>query len=270
MKTRILSAISGLLGVGMLFSWVGTEEAVKLASTEKYNVIKVDGRIIFQKTQVDMKRGDIYVSGTPLHFTSLQSRAAIVSALSGRFVLSGAEKGQTNILPAANSISSRAGAMINMVDLKNHFSGRYLVIDKLELELNPETFPQNEGSFFYLTFKHEGEPAPIHKLLPHNGDQLILDKNQIFMIDDKPIPVTEKEMTLYYRKDGASSLISTFTPIFPDTKELKEECNIIVNEYSTADAATKVKEVMAYLTEFYGTPQKENVESWMTIAYGLE
>ena len=270
MKTRFLSGAITIACAAVFLSWMGGDEAVKLASTDKYNVIKVDGRIVYQKTNVDMMRGDVYMTGTSLLFTSIQSRAAIVSAQKGRFVLSGAEKGETKILPAANNISSRAGALINMVDLKNHFSGRYLIIDKMELELNPETFPMNEGAFFYLTFQHDGEAEPIRKMLAHNGDHLILDKAEIFMIDGKAIPVTEKVMTLYYRKDGQSSKISEFTPVFPDTKELKSEVDIILSEYATSDTPTKVKEVMAYLTEFYGTPQKENLEAWMTITYDLK
>ena len=268
MKRNIKLGIIGLAGIGFLVSWMGKTESMKLAAADKYNVIKVDGRIIFEKTKADMKRGDIYISGTPLNFITLQSRAAVVSSIKGRFVLSGAEKGQTKILPAANNISSRAGALINMVDLRNHFSGKYLIIDKMELELNEDAFPMNEESFFYLSYYHNDEQ--IRKKLEHNGNQLILDKDEIFSVDGKPIPVEEKEMTLFYRTDGKSSKISTFTPVFPDSNDLKAEVDIILDEYADKDNETKIKEVSAYLGEFYGKPQKENVEAWLKIVYDIE
>jgi hypothetical protein len=265
---KFVFGLSAVLVVALMYSWMGTKEAVKLAATDKYKVIKVDGRIIFQKTSTDMKKGDIFLSGTALKFHTPQSRAAVISALKGRYVLSAAEKGQTNILPAANNISSRAGALLNMVDLKNHFTGKYLVVGKMELELGEEAFPMTEESFFYVTYYHNEEQ--IRKKLSHNGDHLILDKEEIFKIDGASIPYEEKEMTMFYRKDGKSSKIGTFTPVFADTHELKEEVDIIIAEYSDKDDATKIKEISAYLGEFYGKPQKDNLEAWLKIEYDLE
>ena len=264
---KFVYGLSAVLVAALMFSWMGGEEAVKLSATDKYKVIKVDGRIIYQKKNTDMKKGDIFLSGTPLRFHTPQSRAAVISALKGRYVLSAAEKGQTNILPAANNISSRAGALLNLVDLKNHFTGKYLVIGKMELELGEEAFPMNEQSFFYLAYYHNEEK--IRKKLSHNGNNLILDKDEIFKIDGSAIPVEEKEMTLFYHKEGQSSKIGTFTPVFPDESDLKEEVDIIIAEYSDKDAATKIKEISAYLGEFYGKPQKDNLEGWLKIQYDL-
>jgi len=84
------------------------DRAEKLANNDKYKVIRLDGHIIFQRTNSDMKKGDIFLPGTELSFKTQQSRAAVISSLKGRFVLSASEKGQTKILPAANNISSRS------------------------------------------------------------------------------------------------------------------------------------------------------------------
>src|SRR5690606_9997203 len=133
------------------FAAMGNDETKKLAASDQYKVIKVDGQIVFQKTNTDMKMGDIFMPGTVLDFRTPQSRAAVISQIKGRFVLSASEQGQTNILPAANNVSSRSGALINLIDLQNHFSGKYLVIGKMELQLGKEAFPMNESNFFYLT-----------------------------------------------------------------------------------------------------------------------
>ena len=45
-------------------------------------------------------------------------------------------------------------------------------------------------------------------------------------------PVEEKEMTLYYRKGDGSEKINTFTPVFPELEELKDEVQIILDEFS--------------------------------------
>lgn len=249
-------------------SLMGIKEAEKLAGADKYKVIKVDGKIIFENTREDMKKGDIFLSGMALSFETQQSRAAVISSIKGRFVLSASQKGQTKILPAANNISSRAGALINMIDLKNHFSGNYLVLGRSDLQLGQEAFPMNDESFFYLTYNHNDEQ--IRKKLSNNGDRLVIDKEEIFKIDGKSIPVEEKQMTLYYRADGKSTKVNTFTPVFPNLDDLKEEVQIILSEYEDKKNSDKIKEVTSYLNEFYGNPQKEDLAIWMKEEFSIQ
>ena len=268
MKRKIGLSLILAVAITVTLAFVSNNKADKLNTSDKYKVIKVDGRIIFQKTREDMKKGDVFLSGMALSFETPQSRAAVISAIKGRFVLSASEKGQTKILPAANNISSRAGALINMIDLQNHFQGKYLVIEKMKLELGKEAFPMNDESFFYLSYDHDGEN--IRKKLSNDGAFLILDKEEIFKIDGKAIPVEEKEMTLYYRADGKSTKVNTFTPVFPAKEDLKDEVEIILSEYADKDNKTKIKEVTAYLNEFYGHPQKENLAEFMKAEFGIE
>jgi len=267
MKKVVLS-ISVLAIVIMFFSVMGNDETKKLAASDQYKVIKVDGKIIFQKTLVDMKQGDVFMPGTPLDFTTPASRAAVISNLKGRFVLSAAEEGQTNILPATNNVSSRAGALINLVDLQNHFSGKYLVIGEMKLQLGKEAFPMDDANFFYLTYYHNEES--IRKKLTSQDDYLILNKEEIFKVDGQSIPVTEKEMVLFYRQGTESKKIGTFTPVFPELTNLKGEVEVIMSEYADKDAATRIKEITAYLNEFYGNPQKDNLGVWLKSEFNLQ
>lgn len=268
MKRKIILSLIVVVTLATTLSLITSEKAKELSGTDKYKVIKVDGKIMFEKTKADMKKGDIFLAGMTLTFDTPQSRAAVISSLKGRFVISASEKGQTKILPAANNISSRAGALINMIDLQNHFSGKYLVIGQMKLELGKEAFPMNDESFFYLTYDHGDEQ--IRKKLSSEGEFLVLDETEIFKIDGEPIPVEEKEMTLYYRNEGKSKKVSTFTPVFPDKKDLKGEVEIILSEYSDKDNKTKIKEVTAYLNEFYGHPQKDNLGVWLAAEFGIE
>lgn len=267
MKRIIYATAVIALSVG-LFATMGNDETKKLAASDQYKVIKVDGQIVFQKTNTDMKMGDIFMPGTVLDFRTPQSRAAVISQIKGRFVLSASEQGQTNILPAANNVSSRSGALINLIDLQNHFSGKYLVIGKMELQLGKEAFPMNESNFFYLTYYHKDEQ--IRKKLSYEDDKLILDKEEIFKIDGQPIPVEEKEMTIFYRQGSESKKIGTFTPVFPNPTDLKSEIEVIINEYADKDAATQIKEITAYLNEFYGNPQKDNLGAWLKSEFNIQ
>lgn len=269
MKVKMLIPVGAMLaGAAVLFSLMGNEETRKLAESDQYKVIKVDGQIVFQKTKVDMKQGDVFMPGTALDFKTPQSRAAVISNLKGRFVLSPSDQGETSILPATNNVSSRAGALINLVDLQNHFTGRYLVIGKMKLQIGKEAFPMDDKNFFYLTYSYNGESIP--KKLSYDGDKLILDKEEIFKVDGNPIEVTEKEMTLYYRQGTESRKVGTFTPIFPDLGTLKGEVEIIIDEYKDKDISTQMKEITAYLNEFYGNPQKDNLSEWLKTEFDLQ
>lgn len=266
-RTVLVLSLLSILTVTTI-SLMGINETEKLAGADKYKVIKVDGKIIFENTRENMKKGDIFLSGMALSFETPQSRAAVISSIKGRFVLSASQKGQTKILPAANNISSRAGALINMIDLQNHFSGNYLVLGKSELQLGQEAFPMNDESFFYLTYTHNDEQ--IRKKLSSVEDRLILDKDEIFKIDGAAIPIEDKKMTLYYRTDGKSTKVNTFTPVFPNLDDLKEEVQIILSEYEDKENSVKIKEVTSYLNEFYGNPQKEDLAIWMKKEFSIQ
>ncbi len=267
MKTTKVVLGGLVLVVGLLSLNQKTTEK-KFYAADKYKVIKVNGKIIFQKTNTEMQTGDFYVQGTPVKFVNQQSRAAIINKQKGRFVLKPATSGKVKILPAANNISSRAGALINLIDMQNHFSGDYLVIGKMELEVSEEAFPQDEANFFYLTYNYNGEL--IRKKLPYNGNKIILDKDEIFKVDGQPIPVQKTEMTLYYRQGKTSKKINTFTPVFPSINDLKDEVKIILDEYDNKDKAGKIEEVTAYLNEFYGKPQKYNLNEWLEAEFDLK
>lgn len=269
MKRNFTLGLIVVFTVGLLFANMGAKESKKLAGTDKYKVIRVDGRIVFQRTKADMKKGDIFLSGTQLMFKTPASRAAVISSIKGRFVLSGSEKGQTKMLPAANNISSRSGALINQLDLQKHFDGDYLVLNKMELEIGKQNYTMDAAHFFYLSYQHEGEK--IRKKLDFTEDnKLILDKSEIFKIDGEAISVDKKEMTLYYRAGEASTKISVFTPVFPNLTELKDEVQIIMEEFSDKTNEVKIQEITAYLGEFYGKPQKENLGLWLKQEFGLE
>lgn len=265
---KIISIFSVLIVVSAMISFIDLREAANLAESDKFNVITVQGKIIFKKSGEEMKRGDIYISGTRLSFLSNNSRAAIVNKSKGRFVLTGSSKGKIKVLPAVNNMSSRSGALLNVVDLKKHFADRYLILKRSEVQIGSAAFPMDNEHFFYLTYDYNGEE--IAKKLRHEGDFLILDKEEIYKIDGEAIPYTEKEMTLYYRKDGKGTKINSFTPVFADVDILKEEIEILLTSLDDISNEEKIKHITSYLVDFYGTPYKNNLSSWLKAEFELE
>lgn len=249
-----------LSGIFLIFILITSADKL----VDEYKVIKVTGKILYKNSGKEMSTGDIFMANAPLKFSSDNSRAAVISKLKGRFVLAPPSKSQkTNLVPAVNNISSRSGAIINELDLKNHFSGNYLILERLELPVNEKTFPQDNERFFFLSYQYNGEK--IAKKLPSDGNKLILDKAEIFSIDGESITPFNTEMILFYRDDSSKEnmLISKFNPVFPDNESLIKEVKVILNEYSEKTDEKKFNEVKGYLTEFYGKPYDENLREWL-------
>ncbi|MFD1551300.1 hypothetical protein [Putridiphycobacter roseus] len=266
MRTKLNLIAIAVFGLGA-FSMMNQQESLKSLTENSYKVIRVNGKIMFVKTASDMKQGDAYVEGTPIKFNSAQARAAIINKIRGRFVLSEAKKGKPIVLPATNNIASRSGALINKIDLQNHFSGNYLVLEKLALEISEKAYPQNEKSFFYLAYEYKGEV--IRKKLPFTGNKVILDRDNIFKIDNEAIPVQKLEMSLYYMDEATGEKLAKFTPVFPDLDILKSEVHIIIAEGGDKPKEDRLREITSYLNEFYGKPQKDNLEDWLVQSFDI-
>jgi hypothetical protein len=235
----------------------------------EFKVIKVNGQILFVKTGTNLKIGDDFTYGTPLKFISNYSKAAIVNPKIGRYILQPTSKGKVKILPATTNVTSRSGALINLIDLKNHFKGRYLILGGEKLQIGKEAYPMDENHFFYLKFKMGDEF--IAKKLNHENNKLILNKESIFSIDGKSIPATEKEMSIYYRDESKkkSYKINTFTPVFPDLAILSKEVTVLLDNSNFKTSSRKIDEITTFVNEFYGTPQKDNLLNWIEKEFGL-
>jgi hypothetical protein len=232
---------------------------------DEYKVIKVTGEILYKNSGKQMSTGDVFKSNSPLKFSSDNSRAAVISKLKGRFLLAPpSETRKTNLVPAVNNISSRSGAIVNELDLKNHFSGDYLILDQLKLPISEKTFPQDDAHFFFLSYEYNGEK--IAKKLSSDGNKVIIDKEKVFSIDGDSIDPFNTEMVLFYRDASSkeNKMISKFNAVFPDSETLKEEVKVILNEYDEKTDEKKFNEVKGYLTEFYGKPYEDNLREWLS------
>lgn len=252
-------------------SFTGSSAKTNLPDDEKYKVIKVNGQIQVKKTGKSLSQGDEFVSNTLLDFKTPESRAAVISPTKGRFVLT-ADNGSkgSNLVPAMNSVATRSGALLNAIDLKNAFSNNYVIIDEVRLKIGKDAFPMNENQFFYVEYTYNGESIP--KMLKFSGDTLIISKDDIFMIDGKPIENPASiEFKMYYRDEAKeeSSLINSFNAVFPKTDDLKAEVKIILDEMQKKTEKEKLDEVLSYINEYYGKPDKDNVKKFLANQFNL-
>ncbi len=251
----IISVVIIALSVGM----ISADKVV-----DEYKVIKVIGKITYKKSGQEMSTGDVFKSSASLVFKSDNSRAAVISRVKGRFVLAPPSKAQTtNLVPAVNTISSRSGAIVNELDVKRHFEGDYLIIDEVAVPVSPQTFPQDEQHFFFLSYEYDGEK--IMKKLGNRSEKLVINKKEVFSIDGKSIDPFDTEMTLYYRdaKSKENTKLSTFSLVVPDEELLKREVSVILSEYSDKPEDEQFKQVKGYLTEFYGKPFDQSLKNWL-------
>ncbi len=262
MKTAILSISAG---VALLVTGFIAIDSNTVA--DNYKVIKVDGKITYVKSGKDLLTGDLFASNEKLTFGTQESRAAVISSVNGRFVLTPDAKGgsASNLLPAMSNVATRSGALINALDLKNHFSENYLLLEEMELKINSEVYPMDKDNFFYLQYELNGESIP--KKLNFHDDVLELTAKEIYTVDGKSLPIPEKtKMAIYYRNNSIkkSTKISEFFLISPNSENLKLELGVILDELKAKDSETKTNEITAYLYEFYGKPQKENLKDWLS------
>ncbi len=242
--------------------------------SQNYKVIKVDGNILYKKNDNPLQKGNSFSEGEEFLFKTSNSRAAVISPGKGRFILkpdnTNLAYAKANLAPAMSNMSSRAGALVNKVDLENYFKGKYVIIDKVKLKISKTEFPMDDKHFFYISYKYKAEN--INKKLSSVDDTLIIDRTELLTVDGKPIPNPNiTDVTILYRdaNKNISTTISSFNPVFPNVKELKEEVQMILDSFANEKKSQKINEVTSYINDFYGKPDKENLEYWLKSQFKL-
>lgn len=239
---------------------------------EDFKVIKVNGSIMMKTNNVSLQTGTVFSEKETLVFGTDEASAAVINAQKGRMILTSKNHdlsaASSNYLPAMYNISTRGGSLANLIDLQNHFSGKYVVLDRSEIVLDDLSFPMDKDNFFFFRYVFKGEE--INKKLEYSADTLILDKKSLYTIDGKPIPRPDNTaIKLFYRTGDKSIQINEFNLIFPDTKKLKEEVKIILDIMNERTPKEQVGEINAYLYEEYGKVYQQNLTSWLNDNFGL-
>lgn len=238
-----------------------------------YKVIKVNGSIVYVKSGDAMSQGDVFPENEHLSFRTPASRAAVINPDKGRFILQpdntkDLAHARTRFLPGMNNISTRAGAINNLGDLRSHFSDSLILVDRMSLTVNPYEFPMDADHFFFLTYAYLGET--INKKLGHDGKKMVIDRDSLLMVDGDPIVRPDKPtMTLAYYGPESVKMVSAFSMFFPDRENLNSEISILLDGLRNEPYAAKVSQVSGYLYEFYGKPDKSDVIHYLDEQFGI-
>jgi hypothetical protein len=239
-------------------------------SQSVFKVISVNGEIVTTKSKVTLKSGLDIKSDESFKIMKPQSRAALINSEKGRIIITeqnaGSAFSKAAFAPAMSGISSRGISLMTDADLKNYFAEKLIIIEKMELKISNILFPMNDQSFFFIRYIYNG--VEINKKLPYTNDTLIIDKNDLYTIDGKPIPNPEiKQMSLYYYvTEGVNStatLISTFDPLFVDKTQIKGEIQLIINTMNGKPYEAIFGEVFDYISGFYGKIESTYLEDWL-------
>jgi len=235
-------------------------------SQDNFKVIKVNGTILLRQKNISLETGTVFSEKEDLLFRSEDATAAVINAQRGRLILSSTNHdlstARSNYLPSMYNISTRGGSLVNIIDLRNHFTGKYVVLDRQTIEMDEKNFPMDKDHFFFLRYVYKGEE--INKKLDYSGDTLIIDKKSLFTVDGNPIPRPDNtSIRLFYRKGSESVTVNEFDLIFPEIHQLKKEIKIILDEIRNKPVKEKIGEVNSYINEFYGKVYRENLISWL-------
>lgn len=250
-----------------LFIFTGT-----VFSQNDFKVIKVNGTILLKDRGISLETGTVFSQKEDLLFRSDDATAAVINSQRGRIVITSnnhdLSAAGSNYLPSMYNISSRGAALLNRSDISDHFSGRYVILEKEEINVNPDAFPMNKENFFFLRYTYKGEE--INKMLPFRGSTFYLDKTSLLTVDGNPIPGTDNtKIKLYYHRAGESVLISEFDLIFPEMSQLKKEIEIILSECKKNAKDDIIREAGSYINEFYGKVNAEILAGWLESNFGI-
>lgn len=235
-------------------------------SQKNFKVIKVNGIILLKTKGISLETGTVFSEKDDLLFRSEDATAAVINSQKGRIILTNKNHdlsaAKSNYLPSMYNISSRGGTMTSLNDLRNHFSGKYVVLNRLAIEMDEKNFPMDNENFFFLRYIYKREE--INKKLNYSGDSLIIEKKSLFTVDGDPIPSPDNSsVSLFYHKGSESIPVNEFDLIFPDIRQLKAEVKIILDEMQGKTEKEKIEEINSYINEFYGRVYRENLVSWL-------
>jgi hypothetical protein len=238
---------------------------------QNYMVIHVNGKIEKTSTKKLITRGSSLAPKEKLNYLTQGARAVVVDRQEGkRMILQNSNTGQaevqSNLAPSMGNISSRGGALLNRLDVKNYFQGKFAIIETLKVPVNAQVFPQSDTQFFFIQMVYLGET--INKKLNYSGDTLLINKDSLLQVDQKPIKnedVTDMQLMYFSNVNGnitTSKISDTFYPVFPDTTQLNQEVELLLNTLPDHATLDKLDFVVGYIQDAYGKTRRENIEVW--------
>lgn len=232
-----------------------------------YTVFQLKGHVKNLSEEEELKPLSKFTSKDNLLFNSKDARLAIIDQKHKSYIANPAEgfPGYT-LRPIKAKWNTRPGKILNYQDFVKYLEGKELLIlgQTLKLEVGENEFPMDEKHFFYIRYKYEGDT--INKKLEYIGNQLIVDKKELYKIEESTINAENiKDYSLYYYNavQETSLKINDFKLIFPDEELLIQEIKNLKMILSTAKPELIREAIEDYLFDIYGVPEKNNLNDWL-------
>jgi len=246
-------------------------------SQDYFTVIKVSGNIVIERTGTPLDIGTSFSQDENLLFKVPDSRAAVINPQKGRFIITSQNIAEfkslkSNYLPSAGKISTRSvGFSSRRDDLRKQIEGNYVILDESRIKVDTDFFPLTDKNYFYITYDFNDKI--INRKLAFNEDTILIRKNELLAIDGIVIPDPRIQiMKLVYLEEGqenSSEIICSFLPVFPDLAQLKQEIKVILEQMEMSPYEEKLREISAFIKEFYGNLDEPNLKRWLSENFNL-
>lgn len=240
-----------------------------------YEVISVQGKVRNIRNQESLQPGSRIRPDDVLLFGSQSDDLVLINAEKRLFSASpGSDLRSYQLESLRGATQGRPGKILTYLEFQQFLKGKkWLVLGgKVELEIGGSEFPMDDHRFFYIEYNYQGESIP--KQLPQRGNILIIDKTELYKVDGNPISASRtSDARLFYYDDAKESslLINPIQLVFPNETQLKAEVGVIVNRFGGRSARRDdlLAAVTQYLTDRYGSPEKENLSGWLRKNFGV-
>ena len=242
---------------------------------ETYFIIQLKGGIVNKTTGKPLKMGDKIGHNDQLKFMSTDAAAVLMSTKRGRFIVKPGESKSNSseltafvknvLLPVKSSgnLSTRGGEADGIIDLKSHLGNdKFAIIgDQVTMRLNAGKYPLSDSKFFI--YRYEADGRVVSKKIPHEGEKIILDKKLLYVTQEgDTIPANKVEKVDIYSYDAttkSSALVTKFSPMFLDKKEVMQELKVQYNVFKTLKLPKDQieKELLAYIRDIYGKTDED-------------
>ena len=275
----------------------------RITSSQNFHTIRVNGKIVLENKGIELDQGVLFSENDSLVFYNYNASAFVIHPERGRFVIRpdnndlayaranftpsmsnissrnididvvdysniDVSKARASFIPAISNVSSRSSNIANLNDMQNHFHGDYAIIDDIKLFVNPDEFPMTDKKFFFIRYELNYEP--VIKKLSFSNDTLKIYKEELFAINDTEN--IDKMEVWYIEQDYQNKItyIGEFNPIFPDNEILFNELAIIINVFKNKSKEELLAEILSYINESYGKPNRKSVESWINKTFDFQ
>lgn len=227
--------------------------------SEQYYVIKVQGEIQRLKTGNLLNTGDEFNSNEGLNFRTDYSRAAVISPIKGRFILTARSKSdndsRANFLPPMNNLSSRAALVSTTSDILDYFNGEVLFLGTDSLKYDVSKLTLDNNNYFIISFDSSG--IECKKIIEASSGLICIDKNTFFN-NQQP-----KVAKIIFHSSQSDNQVNEFTPIFPDYVKISGEVKLLITNSEGKSRAETVTDITSFLNDFYGKVSHHTVNNWL-------